>query len=165
MKKICFTLLLVLITTTSFSQSFNGKGDKKFQVGATVQKWGQGITGTYDVGAGQNISFGVSSTYLLGVDENIDADFLDRFDVKARFNAHLQNVLNVCDCFDVYPGLNIGLRNFGGHGGVRYFFNDGIGVFAETVFPIAKYDNDDHLAPEDLLNNQFTFTFGLSFNL
>jgi hypothetical protein len=27
---------------------------------------------------------------------------------------------------DVYPGLNLGLHNFGAHLGFRYFFTDGL---------------------------------------
>ena len=41
---------------------------------------------------------------------------------------------------DLYPGLHLGTRNFGGHLGFRYFFTDGFGVYAETAVPIAKYD-------------------------
>lgn len=165
MNKLAVFTMLLMCGFTAFSQSFYGKGDQKFQVGANFQDYGIGITATYDKGAGSNLSFGLSGTYLLGVDESIDADFLDRFDVKLRFNAHLQNVLNICECFDIYPGLNLGLKNFGGHAGVRYFFNDGIGIFTEAVFPISRYNTDDYLSPEKLLNNQFNLVVGLSFNL
>ena len=72
----------------------------------------------------------------------LDADFGDRFDLKARFNANLGNVLNVDENFDVYPGLSLSLKNFGGHLGARYFFSNGFGVFTEATFPLAKYSND-----------------------
>ena len=39
---------------------------------------------------------------------------------------------------DLYPGLHLGTRNFGGHLGFRYFFTDGFGVYAETAVPIAN---------------------------
>ena len=90
-------------------------------------------------------------------------DFVDRFDLKARFSANIGNVIGLPKNMDIYPGLNLGLRNFGGHTGFRYFFTEGFGVFCETGFPIAKYDQN--IYGFDKLNNQFTFTLGASFNL
>ncbi|GLB52656.1 OmpA family outer membrane protein [Neptunitalea chrysea] len=145
------------------AQAYTGKGDTKIQIGAAIQDLATGINATYDIGVGQNISFGIAASYLLDVNEYVDADFGDRFDIKGRFNANLQDVLNICDCFDLYPGLNISLRNFGGHLGTRYFFTDGFGLYAEGNFPLAKY-NTDHLTPAEHLNNQFVLTFGASFN-
>ena len=98
------------------------------------------------------------------MNNDIDPDFTDRFDLKGRFNANIGNVIGVSDKFDLYPGLDLSLKNFGGHVGVRYFFTDGFGVYAETSFPIAKY-NSDPLTPAEKLNNQFVLCFGASFNL
>ncbi|GLB48422.1 DUF6646 family protein [Neptunitalea lumnitzerae] len=162
MKKFLSILILFVTIQTINAQAFTGKGDTKFQVGANIQDLGTGINVTYDVGVGSNISFGIAGSYLLGIDEHIDADFLDRFDIKGRFNANLQDVLNICDCFDIYPGLDISLKNFGGHVGTRYFFTDGFGLYAEGGFPIAKYD--DTLTPAEHLHNQFVLTVGASFN-
>jgi hypothetical protein len=163
MKKI---ILLVAFCSISFlnAQVFIGSGDNKFQVGANVQDNGSGLNLSYDFGVGPNMSFGVSSTYLLGVDDSLNADFGDRFDVKGRFNAHLGNVINMDENFDIYPGLNFSLKNFGGHLGMRYFFSDGFGLFTEFNVPIAKY-NTDTLTPAEKLHNQFTFNFGASFSL
>jgi hypothetical protein len=61
---------------------------------------------------------------------------------------------------DIYPGLDLSLKNFGGHVGFRYFLSDGFGLFSEAVFPIAKYDTDS-----DGFNNQFILNIGASFNL
>jgi hypothetical protein len=61
---------------------------------------------------------------------------------------------------DLYPGLDLSLKNFGGHVGIRYFFSEGIGVFSEAIFPIAKYDTEAMG-----YNNQFTLNLGVSFNL
>ena len=68
------------------------------------------------------------------------------------------------DNIDIYPGLNLGLKNFGGHLGTRYFFSDGFGLFAEASVPFAKYKNGD-LTPAEELHNQFVFSFGATFNL
>ena len=164
MKKIVFALLLTVTSSALFAQAFEGKGDQKFQVGVNLQDHGTGVNASFDYGLGENISIGVSSSYLLGVKEALDAHFEDRYDLKGRFNANIGNVLNIDDNFDLYPGLSFSLKNFGGHIGARYFFTSGFGVYAETSFPIARY-NTDPLTPAEKLNNQFALCFGASFNL
>jgi len=163
MKKIVLLVALVSFGLGN-SQAFKGKDDNKFQVGANFQSNGTGLNASYDYGIGENISLGLSSTYLLGVEDELDADFKDRFDVRARFNANIGNVLAIDENFDVYPGLSFGLKNFGGHLGMRYFFTDGFGIYTELNTPFAKYNTDD-LTPAEELNNQFTINIGASFNL
>lgn len=166
------TILAFLFFQFAFGQAYNGKGDVKFQVGANFQNNGTGIMGSLDFGMGENISLGLASSYLLGVDKvrNIDgneepiAKFKDRFDLKARFNANLGNVINIDENFDVYPGLYTSLKNFGAHLGVRYFFTSGFGVFTEVNMPIAKYDTGTLTAAEKL-HNQVSVNLGASFNI
>lgn len=163
MKKL---LLIAALFTYGFSnsQAFTGAGDNKFQVGANLQDEATGINVSYDYGLGENISVGVSSTYSLGINDRLDADFGDRFDLKARFNANIGNVLNIDENFDLYPGLNLSLKNFGGHVGARYFFSDGFGIYTEANFPLAKY-SDDKSEIGYYIHNQFTLNIGVSFNL
>ncbi len=162
MKKLLFIITLLYVSFAN-AQAFSGKGDQKLQVGANLQDGGTSIMLSYDYGLGENISIGVSPSYALGVSSGLDADFLDRFDLKARFNANIGNVINIDENFDLYPGLNLSLKNFGGHVGARYFFTEGFGVFSEANFPIAKYGN--HLEPAEKLFNHFTVNVGVSFNL
>lgn len=170
--KYFITLIALLCLQLSFSQAYSGKGDVKFQVGANFQNNGTGIMGSLDFGMGENISLGFASSYLLGVKKVINfegkeepfADFKDRFDLKARFNANLGNVINVDENFDIYPGLNVSLKNFGGHLGARYFFTSGFGVFTELNLPFAKY-NTDILTPAEKLHNQISVNLGASFNI
>ncbi len=164
MKNIIVGIVLVFGVTLMNAQAFDGKGDSKFQVGASFQDNGTGITATYDYGLGENFSIGVSTGYVLGVEEAIDADFGDRINVVARFNANIGSVLNIDDAVDIYPGLNLSLKQFGGHIGGRYFFSDGFGIFTEFSVPFAKYNNDI-LSDAELLNNQFVFGLGAVFNL
>lgn len=161
-KLILFTLFLCGMVN---AQVFTGKGDQKFQVGANIQDHGTGIMVTYDRGLGKNFSVGLVSSYLLGVEEVLGKkpDFEDRFDLKARFNANIADVFNIEEKVDIYPGLDLGLKNFGGHLGARYYFTDGFGVFSEMQFPIAKYDSD--VVGFEKYNNQFNFSIGASFNL
>lgn len=169
MKKIITLAFLLVFGLTQAQQAFSGKGDTKVNIGANIQDGGTGIQGSIDFGLGENFSVGVVSSYLLDVKQydvlggTIKPEFKDRFDAKVRMNANLGSVINVDEKLDVYPGLSLGLRNFGGHVGGRYFFTEGFGVFTELGFPIAKYGNNDRLF--DHLNNQFTFSLGASFNL
>ncbi|MBF7092054.1 hypothetical protein IUY40_10935 [Flavobacterium sp. ALJ2] len=174
MKKIITLAFLLVFGLTQAQQAFSGKGDTKVNIGANIQDGGTGIQGSIDLGLGENISIGVVTSYLLGINEyngyygttqyyGAKPAFKDRFDAKVRMNANLGSVINVDKKLDVYPGLSLGLRNFGGHVGGRYFFTDGFGVFTELGFPIAKYGNNDKMF--DHLNNQFTFSLGASFSL
>ena len=101
---------------------------------------------------------------LQSIDDRLDAGFGDRFDIKGRFNANLGSVLNIDENFDFYPGLNISLKNFGGHFGARYFFSEGFGIFTEAAFPIAKYSNDETEIGY-YIHNQFVLNIGAVFNL
>jgi len=170
MKKM-ISLLMLCAAALVNAQAYKGKGDVKGQVGLSLQSGGTGINVSTDFGLGENISLGLSATYLLAADNYAygfgyatdDADFTDRFDLKARFNANLGNVFKLDPKMDIYPGLDLGLRNFGAHVGFRYFFTDGFGVYGEAGAPIAKYDTT--VSGVGLYNNQFVFNVGASFNL
>lgn len=164
MKKIV-TILCFTFTLGAFSQAYTGKSDVKGQVGFSTQNGGNGINLTFDQGVGENISLGLSTVYLLNTTATVNGlpytlKFKDAFDLKARFNANIGNVLQLPANVDVYPGLNIGTRNFGAHLGARYFFTDGFGIYTETTIPISKFDKN---ATD--FNNQFVFNIGASFNL
>lgn len=163
MKKL---LILISVLSVSFAnaQAFQGNTDNKLQIGANFQDAATGINVSYDYGLGENISVGIGGAYALGVKEELNASFGDRIDLKARFNAHLGSVLNIDENFDLYPGLNLSLKNFGGHVGARYFFSDGFGLFTEAVFPLAKYENNI-TNPAHYLHNQFVLNIGASFSL
>lgn len=173
MKKI-FTLAVLIATISANAQAFKGKGDVKGQVGAIIQSGATGISASADFGLGENMSYGFVASYLLSVENDLpvfdgttiklqNADFIDRVDLKARFNANLGSVIGLDNKMDVYPGLDLGMRNFGAHLGFRYFFTDGFGVFSEAGIPIAKYDKT--ITGFDNYNNQFTLTVGASFGL
>jgi len=146
-------------------EAYSGKGDTKFQVGANFQKGGTGIVSSVDFGIGENMSYGFSASYLLGANEilTLKPKFEDRVDFRARFNANLGKVINIDEKLDIYPGLDLGLRNFGGHLGARYFFSEGFGLYTEAGLPIANYDSTPGVFGH--LNNQFNVSVGMSFNL
>lgn len=162
------TWILIVLFSVSLinAQAFKGKGDIKFDVAANIQEHGSGIRISNDYGLGENMSIGITASYLLSVSKDglgNKPDFGDRADVKVHFNANLGNVFNVDKKVDIYPGLDLGLRNFGAHLGARYFFTDGFGVMSEIGFPIAKYKPE--ATGFERLNNQFVFNIGASFNL
>ena len=165
MKK-SITLLVLLAVGLMHAQAFKGQGDVKFDVGANVQEGGSGIRVSADFGLGENMSYGFATSYLLSVSTDNQENkpkFDDRIDAKVRFNANLGNVFQLEEKMDIYPGLDLGLRNFGAHLGLRYFFTEGFGLFTEAGIPIASYKTD--AVGFDKLNNQFTFNIGASFNL
>ena len=167
-KKFIMKKLIVLLSILSVSfanaQAFKGNTDNKLQIGVNFQDMATGINVSYDYGLGENISVGVVGAYALGIKEDLHATFGERIDFKGRFNAHLGSVLNIDENFDLYPGLNLGLKNFGGHVGARYFFSEGFGIFAETVFPLARYKTNI-INPADKIHNQFVFNIGATFSL
>ena len=165
MKRLITIVFLLTINLTN-AQAYQGKDDDKFSLSANFQDGGSGIQASYDFGMGPNISLGIVTSYLLKTEENPinSPQFEDKIDLKARFNANLSNIIGI-DKLDVYPGINIGLRNFGGHIGARYFFSDGFGLFTEGVFPITKYDKTTDVTEYQNLNNQFTFNIGAVFSL
>ena len=151
---------------TAQTDAFIGEGDVKAQVGANFQDGGTGIQASLDYGLGDSFSIGAQAGYLLGVKE-IDGlgtpEAGDRFDAKVRANAHLGDVIGLPHNFDIYPGLDLGLKNFGGHVGTRVFFDKGFGLFAEAQFPIARFNKD--AVGYELLNNQFNIAVGASFDI
>lgn len=169
MKKIIGSLLLLTVgylNLNAQTDAYTGKGDLRYHVGASMQKLGTGITTSIDFGVGESFSFGAQAGYALGLKEINGvkkAGFGDRFDLKARFNANIGSVIDLPSNVDVYPGLNLGLKNFGGHVGARVFFSKGFGLFAETQFPIAKYNSNT--INYDRLNNQFSLNAGVAFDL
>ena len=163
MKKISTIVAVVMVSLVS-AQAYKGKGDIKAQVGMNIQDHGTGINVSADFGIGENMSYGFVASYLLSVDDfDKPAEFEDRADVKVRFNANLGDVFKLDKAMDIYPGLNLGTRNFGAHLGFRYFFTDGFGLYSEAGFPLAKYDSNVQGFEE--YNNQFVFQIGASFNL
>ncbi len=162
MKKILLILALIA-TTAATAQVYTGKGDQKFQVGADFQSGSTGVQATYDYGVGENISFGLTAAYALGIDDDVSVDFDERAMLRLRFNANIGNVINIDPNLDIYPGLGFSTKNFGGHLGARYFFTDGFGLYTEAAVPFASYKTED-LTPAEDLYNQFTISFGMSFN-
>ncbi len=169
MKKLIFAVAFATFgLANAQTDAFHGKGDIKAQVGANMQKWGTGIQASLDYGLGESFSIGAVAGYTLGYKElaqvekqKPDAD--QRFDLRARLSAHLGDVMGLPQNVDLYPGLDVGLKNFGGHIGARYFFDKGFGLFAEFQAPFAKFKKNPSYYEN--LNNQPNFAIGASFDL
>ncbi|MDQ0475935.1 outer membrane protein G [Chryseobacterium sp. MDT2-18] len=170
-KEIMKKIFLAVMTTVfgmanAQTDAFRGAGDTRYQIGMNIQDGGTGVMTSLDYGLGESFSIGAQAGYLLGAkvaDGFSKPSFGDRFDIKARFNANLGGVLGLPQNIDVYPGLNLGLKNFGGHLGARVFFDKGFGLFAEAQVPFAKYNDNDKVYKN--LNNQFQMNVGVSFDL
>ncbi|MBP6373100.1 MAG: hypothetical protein KA325_01670 [Flavobacterium sp.] len=156
---------LLCVSFITYGQAFRGKKDMKFQVGFNMQKNANGIHGSIDKGLADNISVGLAATYLLSTDKYLGSTpyAKDLMDIKARFNANIGDVLGLKPKMDVYPGLDLSLKNFGGHLGFRWFFSSGFGVYAEAGLPIKYYKRT--VKDYALFHNQFYLNVGTSFNL
>lgn len=168
MKKFLFPILFLFLGfgIANAQSAFSGEEDVKLGIGANIQNNGRGILATLDYGLGESFSVGAQGGYLINVDEITGikkANFADRIDLKVRLNAHLGPVFNMLDNVDIYPGLDLGFRNFGFNLGGRYFFTNGFGLFAEIQVPIARFKSD--VKDYDKLNNQFNLSIGASFDL
>jgi outer membrane protein G len=158
--------LLILGFANSQTTAYSGKHDLKAGIGLDLQKYNTlGAAATIDYGLGKVFSVGIQGAYLFKVKEidGLPPTSKDRFDVKARVNASLGEVFRLPDTMDFYPGLDLGLRNFGGHLGFRYYLDNGIGLFTEGQFVIQKYTSSTE--PFNALNNQFAFLVGLTVDL
>ncbi|MDH3322436.1 MAG: hypothetical protein OEM04_05550, partial [Flavobacteriaceae bacterium] len=74
-------------------------------------------------------SLGAGFTYFFDDDEN------DYF-IFARTNVHFGELFDLPEALDIYPGVEIGYLSRGdigicGYLGIRYFFTERFGIFAE----------------------------------
>ncbi|SFI36688.1 DUF6646 family protein [Halpernia frigidisoli] len=158
--------LLIIGFANSQTTAYTGENDLKAQLGADLQrKNALGAVATIDYGLSEYFSVGLQSAYIFKAKE-IDGtplQFKDRFDAKIRLSASLGDTFRFPENMDFYPGINVGLRDVGGHIGFRYYFNNGIGLFTEGQFVIEKYTNT--IESNNRLNNQFAVLAGLTFDL
>lgn len=134
MKKLLLVCSMFFLGQMAFAQAWNGKGDQKVQVGFNGWGYGTGITATYDYGLGNIVSLGAGANFFF--DHNNDKYADDDFGVFGRVNFHLQEPLSLPEKWDIYPGVDLGLLGksgtyFGAHLGVRYFFNNNVGIYGE----------------------------------
>lgn len=163
MKSLFWIFLCCFISIANAQDAFKGKGDKKYQIGTSLQDNGLGLMGTFDIGISNKFSVGAYSSYIFILNKDLNADFQDRFSFKARVNLHLAPMMKNYN-FDLYPGLNIGLKNVGAHLGARYLISEKTGVFFEASLPITKF-NTNELTPEETLNNQPILNLGVTFDI
>jgi len=121
--------VILFFSITSFSQSFEGKGDTKINLGYDIYGRGNGIKGTFDIGLCDLFTVGVGATYYIDNDKN---DFF----IFGRTALHLGLLFDFPSQLDLYPGFNLGYLSgndigFTGYLGIRYFFSKRIGIFAE----------------------------------
>ncbi|WP_234109682.1 MULTISPECIES: DUF6646 family protein [Chryseobacterium] len=134
MKKLVFACAMLFLGQSAFAQAWNGKGDQKIQVGFNGWGYGTGITATYDYGLGSIVSLGAGANFFFNHSNDKYAN--DDFGVFGRVNFHLQEPLGMPERWDIYPGIDLGLLGksgtyFGAHLGVRYFFNNNVGIYGE----------------------------------
>ncbi|MCK5638757.1 MAG: hypothetical protein KAH67_08600 [Flavobacteriaceae bacterium] len=129
MKTLRIFIFLFSLTIVSYSQSYEGKGDHKINIGYDLYGNGNGIRASYDYGLGDLFSIGAGGSYILDDDDN-------DYSLFVRTNLHFAHILDLPSKFDIYPGVEVGYLSsndikFTGYVGLRYFFTEKIGVFAE----------------------------------
>lgn len=133
MKKLLLVFAAILFSATTQAQAWNGKGDQKLQVGLNGWGYGTGITGTYDYGLGKIVSIGAGANVFF--DGYKDGNKDNNVFAFGRIGFHLQEPLGLPSQWDIYPGINLGVLGkdfgFGAHLGVRYFFNNNVGIYGE----------------------------------
>ncbi len=129
MKKILIILCISLGYMPINAQSYDGKGDSKFNIGYEAYGFGNGIKATYDYGLSELFSVGAGASAYFNDDEN------DYF-IYARTQVHLGIVFDMSCKFDIYPGVELGYLSsekvgIAGYVGIRYFITKKMGLFAE----------------------------------
>jgi len=129
MKIFSLFLILFFFTTFLFSQSYDGKGDTKLNIGYDLYGFGNGIRTNIDYGLSDIFSVGAGGSYYFS---NPDNDFY----LYGRTSIHLGLLLDFPSKFDLYPSIQVGYLSgndigFDAFLGARYFFTDKIGVYAE----------------------------------
>lgn len=119
---------ILFIGSFAFAQSYKGNGDFKVQAGFVGWGYGAGLTGVVDYGLTNLFSAGAGVELYFGESSN-------NFYLFGRGDLHLQKVLDLPREMDLYPGIDLGLNGkglgLGGHLGIRYYFTDKIGAYAE----------------------------------
>jgi len=128
MKKLYLFIVLFVLSTSLNSQSFDGKGDKKLNVGYDIYGYGEGIKATFDYGIHDMFSLGFGGSYYFDSDSE--------YYLFGRTAFHFGKIMDYDSCFDLYPGVEIGYLERGDVGftafiGARYFFSENFGVYAE----------------------------------
>lgn len=134
MKKLFFAATLFIASFVN-AQAWRGAGDNKAQLGFHAYGGsGIGVVAAYDYGFHSLISVGIGG----GVYANANSANENKtaLGIYARGNVHLQDLIHLSKEWDVYPGISLGIINnffdFGAHVGVRYFFTNSIGAYAEV---------------------------------
>ena len=128
MRKIFAILSLFIFVFYTQAQSYDGQGDHKINIGYELYAK-NGIKATYDFGLSDMFSIGAGISLYLNND-------VDDYFISTRISGHLGNVLDLPTKLDIYPVVELGYLSsnditIGGYAGIRYFFTENIGVFAE----------------------------------
>lgn len=129
MKSLKLFFLFIFFTTVLFSQSYNGKGDTKLNIGYDIYGFGNGIRANIDYGLSDLFTVGVGGSYYFS---NSDNDYY----LYGRTSIHLGLLLDFSSKFDLYPSIQAGYLSgndigFDAFLGAKYFFTDRFGIYAE----------------------------------
>ncbi|MGV8962519.1 MAG: outer membrane beta-barrel protein [Candidatus Saccharimonadaceae bacterium] len=144
-----FLILFLLISTSAvFAQRPISNGQTQLNLGVGLSSWGVPVYLGFDYGVHPDVTLGAEVSYR-GYNDNYYKHKYRHSIIGFSGNAnyHFNNVLNLPSPWDFYAGLNLGFYNWsspkdyegshtsglglGGQVGVRYFFNNKVGLNLE----------------------------------
>lgn len=166
-------VLLILITSVTFvkAQVYDGSYDKKIMVGYMNVGGLSGGELRFENGLSDLISVGVSIQMAAIKTDNTDEfdkafSFLSKVDLGSYMNFHLFQSLAEQKNIDLFLGGFVSFKSYGLQGGVKYNFNETIGVYGNyshslgaLIFPV---DDPDFL---NVFANQPLVSVGITFNI
>ncbi|MFV0591639.1 MAG: outer membrane beta-barrel protein [Draconibacterium sp.] len=155
MKKLLFTLSLMVAGLITFAQAPLQKGEMQLNAGFGFSNYGLPVYGGAEYGVGNNITVGGELAYRNHSEKYMTVKWKENYTTIAGFgNYHFNELLQIPSNFDVYAGATLGYTIFNskiddgsssvsysgsgssglylnGQIGGRYFFTDKIGVNLE----------------------------------
>jgi outer membrane immunogenic protein len=148
MRKLIFTIILVITASVVFAQSPISKGQSQLNVGVGLSSWGVPVYLGFDFGVHPDITLGAEASFRSYNDRWRDNRYRHSvIGIQGNANYHFNTVLNIPSNWDFYAGLNLGFYSWnspnnyegthtsglglGGQIGGRYFFSNNVGVNLE----------------------------------
>ena len=148
MKKIAFTIMLLVIAAATFGQSSLPKGRTQLNAGVGLSTWGIPVYFGFDHSVHQDITLGAEVS-ARGYREDWKKDRYKHniIGIHGNANYHFNTIFHIPSNWDLYAGANIGFfiwdspfdypgnrasgLGLGGQIGGRYFFNKTFGFNLE----------------------------------
>ncbi len=175
MKKTINLKMLLFVAVMAFAgaqqvqaQAFDADYDFKIFAGYLNKGGKSGVLLGAEYGRSRFFSFGCFAQALFNVknDDGEKMEFISCTELNFRCNFHWTDVFHLPSNFDIYTGINTGLRAVGLQGGIRYNFSERFGLYGEVQQPLMRtFVSDDKDFYNKLFSKKFGFSVGFTINL